>query len=355
MGDVRVPRSVSRSGRLIALLALASLATACVAAPASPASSSEPSDTDAAPTKPGGSVLASLTAPSSPTNGIIAWVDRPVAPFVEPTAQPLPTDARPCGSSDLSVRVGQWGAGMGNINLPVTFTNHSDSTCVLVGEPSLGGLRSDGALVPLEVTVGSYFGDPGPPANIASGQVAALNISGADGCSAAQSGKPQSYPKFRIGLPGGGSVDIVTGGFDITCGVSLSAFGVPADAVPAVIAPQSPLTAHIAAPATAVAGRPLVFTVTLTNPTDADFRLNPCPAYTEFVGTGSTKWVATVLNYELNCDATTTIPAGGSVTFEMHLALPVDQPAGSGKFGWGLQGDSGPWANAQLEILPAGG
>jgi hypothetical protein len=247
------------------------------------------------------------------------------------------------------------GAGMGNINLPVTFTNRSDSTCVLVGEPTLAGLRSNGALVPLEVTVGSYFGDPGPPANIAPGQVAALNISGAVGCSAAQSGKHESYSKFRIGLPAGGSVDVAAGGFDTICGESLSQFGVPADAIPPVTPPLSPLTAQMTAPATALASTTLAYTVTLSNPTTTDFALSPCPAYTEFVGTGSTKWIATILNYELNCDSTPSIPAGGSVTFEMHLALPADQPAGSGKFGWQLQGDSGPWANAQLEILPAGG
>jgi hypothetical protein len=243
---------------------------------------------------------------------------------------------------------------MGNINLPVNFSNTSHSTCVLKGEPTIGGLRSDGTLVPLRVTEGSYFGDPGPPANIAPGQVAALNVSGADACSAAQSGQHQGYPKFRIGLPSGGSVDVAAGGFDTICGVWVSQFGVPADAIPAVVAPQSPLTAQITAPATAMAGRTLAFTVTLTNPTSTDFRLSPCPAYDEFVGTGSTAWVATVLNYELNCDATTTIPAVGSVTFEMHLALPADQPIGSGKFGWGMQGDSGPWANAPLEVVPAG-
>jgi hypothetical protein len=43
----------------------------------------------------------------------------------------------------------------------------------------------------------------------------------------------------------------------------------------------------------AMAGRTLAFTGTLTNPTSTDFRLSPCPAYDEFVGTGSTAWIAT--------------------------------------------------------------
>jgi len=247
------------------------------------------------------------------------------------------------------------GGAMGNTNLPVTFTNRSASTCALVGEPTLAGLQSNGALVPLEVTAGSYFGDPGPPANIDPGQVAALNISGTAGCLAAQSGKHLGYPKFRIGLPAGGTIDIAAAGFEAICGVSLSQFGVPADAVTPVTPPASPLTVQMTAPATARAGTTLVYTVTLSNPTTTDVALSPCPTYTEFVGTGSTKWLATVLYYGLNCDSTPAIPAGGSATFEMHLALPADQPAGSGKFGWQVQGDSGPWANDQLEILPAGG
>jgi Protein of unknown function (DUF4232) len=262
---------------------------------------------------------------------------------------PLPTDARPCQPSDLTVRVNDYGAGMGNLNLPVDFENRSGSSCVLLGEPTLVGVRADGSLVRLHVTAGSYFGDPGPPSNIAPGQVAALNISGVTACSVGL-----GYPKFRLGLPGGGSVEIPTKGFPVGCGVWLSEFGVPADAPAATDAPLSPLTAAINAPATVRAGTTLVFKVTLGDPTGTDYILNPCPRYVEFVGSGSTAWVATVDNYELNCDTTPTIPARGSVTFEMLLALPSDQPAGSAKFGWDLQGDGGPFAGAQLEVLAAG-
>lgn len=341
MSDVRLDR-----GRwLIGLLLVAGFTVSCVAAEPS-SSSSQPSTRGATASLPASTAAASSTAPL----GEVAWVDRPVAPFVEPTAVPLPTDARPCQSSDLTIRVGDFGAGLGNLNLPVDFQNRSDSSCVLVGEPTLEGVKANGSLVPLQVTAGSYFGDPGPPSNIGPGQVAALNISGVDGCSVGT-----FYPTFRLGLPGGGSVVFPTKNFPVGCGVWVSEFSVPADAVPATDVPPSPLTATITAPPTALAGTTLTYSVTLSNTTTVAYRLSPCPAYTEFVGTGSPTWVATVLNYELNCDATPTIPAGASVTFEMRLALPADQPAGSGKFGWDLQGDSGPWANAELEILPAGG
>jgi hypothetical protein len=238
---------------------------------------------------------------------------------------------------------------MGNLDLPVDFVNRSASPCVLLGQPTIEGVKADGLLVGLHVTAGCYFGDPGPPSNIAPGQVAALNISGVTVCSVGT-----IYPMFRIGLPGGGSIEIPAKNFPVGCGVWVSDFGVPADAVPVTDAPLSPLTATIDVPATVRAGTTLMFTVTLANQTGSDYVLNPCPRYVEFVGSGSTSWVATVDNYELNCDATPAIRAGSSVTFEMVLALPSDQPAGPAKFGWDLQGDSGPFAGAQLQILAAG-
>jgi hypothetical protein len=350
------PRSADRSVRLIAALVIAGLASGCVVASSAPGSSQAGSSSAPAATGPDVSILASAKTSSSPGQGIVTWVDRPAAEYVDPTPRPYPTDARPCGAKDLKVSAGELGLAMGNTNLPVDFANASDSTCVLNGAPTIGGLRSDGTLVPLPISAGSYFGAPGPTANIAPGAVAALNISGADACLAADGGEHRIYPKLRIGLPAGGSVDIAVGGFDTICGVSVSGFGVPADAEPVANPSPSPLTAVIGAPATAVAGRNLAYTITLTNPTGTDVPLSPCPAYDEFVGSGSTTvWVATVLHYYLNCDVATTIPAGGSVTFEMRIAVPANQPGGMAKFGWDLQGGGGPGASAPLEVQAAGG
>jgi hypothetical protein len=352
MAESSVARIVLRGGHLIALLAIASLVSGCVVAATAPTSSQLTTSASAAPTRPGASGVASPPAASS--GPIVSWVDRPAAAFVEPTPKPYPTDARPCGPKDLKVSAGDVGAGLGNINLPVSFVNSSGSTCVLKGEPTIGGLEAEGILVPLVITLGSYFGDPGPPANIATGEVAALNISGADACPAVLGGKHRAYPMLRIGLPAGGGVDAAAHGFDTVCGVSVSQFGVPADAEPAVDPPLSPLTAQISAPPTVVAGQILMYTVTLTNPRSTDVSLSPCPAYDEFVGSGSNSmWVATVLHYYLNCDATPTIPAGASVTYEMRLTLPANQPEGMAKFGWDLQGGGGPSAIAPLMVTAA--
>jgi hypothetical protein len=352
MVESRALQIVFRRGHVLGLLAIASLVSGCIAAAATPSSSQPASSTGSVPTKP---VTPSASRPpSGPPGPIVAWVDRPASAFVDPTPKPYRTDARPCEPRDLKVSAGEVGAGLGNINLPVTFVNSSDSTCILKGEPTIGGLQSGGILVPLAIRFGSYFGDPGPAANIATGEAAALNISGADACPAILGGKHRVYPMLRIGLPGGGGVDAPAHGFDTVCGVSVSQFGVPADGEPVVDPPLSPLTAQISAPTTAAAGQILMYSVTMTNPQSTDVSLSPCPAYDEFVGTGSNNtWVATVLHYYLNCDASPTIPAGASLTYAMRLSLPANQPVGMAKFGWDVQGGGGPWAGAELTVTAA--
>jgi Protein of unknown function (DUF4232) len=298
---------------------------------------------------------AAPTATGSPAAGIVPWADLPAPAFVEPTPAPYPTDARPCRQQDLAVKVGPGGGALGNYNLPVSFVNVSTTACLLAGSPTIAGLTAAGTLVPLNASGGSYFGDPGPTADMAPGGITALNISGADACPAIIGGAHKVYPTLRLGLASGGSIDIPGGGFDTVCGVSVSAFGVPADAPSTAGPPPSPLTAAISAPATAAPGAVLEFTVTLSNPTAADVALEPCPAYEEFVGSGDTTWVATIRDYYLNCATASTIPAGGTLKFAMRLALPANQPAGTAKFGWDIQGGVGPWANAPLEVRPPGG
>jgi hypothetical protein len=332
--------------RLILLLAAAALAAGCTA-PSGVLES--PSGTPAI------TPVATSAATPPPVVGVVPWVDAPAPAFVEPTPGPYPTDARPCRQQDLAVKVGPGGGALGNYNLPVSFSNVSNTACLLAGSPTIAGLTAAGRLVPLKASKGSYFGDPGPTANMGPEGVTVLNISTADACDEILAGVHKVYPTLRLGLASGGSIDIPGGGFDTICGVSVSAFGVPADAPSAAGPPLSPLTAAISARATAVPGAVLEFTVTLTNPTATDVSLAPCPAYTEFVGSGDTTWVATIRDYYLNCAAATTIPAGGALTFAMHLALPANQPAGMAKFGWDIQGGAGPWANAQLQVQPAGG
>jgi Protein of unknown function (DUF4232) len=346
MPSLNVVRTAIVARRLAVFFAIAVTAAACVA-PSGALDS--PSGTSA------NTPVASAALTASPSAGIVPWVDAPAPAFVEPTASPYPADARPCRQQDLAVKVGPGGAALGNYNLPVSFVNVSNTACLLAGSPTIAGLTAAGTLVPLNASEGSYFGDPGPTANMGPGGVTVLNISGADACDEILAGAHKVYPTLRLDLASGGSIDIPGGGFDTICGVSVSAFGVPADAQSAAGPPPSPLTAAISAPATAAPGAVLEFTVTLTNQTATDVALEPCPAYEEFIGSGDTTWVATIRDYYLNCATASTIPAGGALTFAMRLALPANQPAGMAKFGWDIQGGAGPWAGAPLQVRPVGG
>jgi len=288
---------------------------------------------------------------ATPSPGVVAWVDRPAPPYVEPTPTPpnFSTDARPCHASDLAASAGGIGAAGGTANIRIDFTNQSTTPCVLLGQPTLAGISADGSVTDLNARLGSIIGDaPWPAANIAPGETAAVNVSSADACEVAQEGEHRFYPTLRIGLPSGDAIDVPSHGFDTVCGIEASQFGVPALEQPPEEPPPSPLTAHMSAPTTAHAGEEFSYTVTLRNRSDTDYPLTPCPAYEEYV---STEDGYSHPNYYLNCDGVQDIPAGEAVTYEMRLEVPAEfGPANVAKFGWHLQGDSGPGAVAPLEI-----
>lgn len=284
--------------------------------------------------------------------GVVAWIDRPAPPDAGPTTPKFAADARPCRPRDLRARPGQAGVGLGHTNLQILFVNRSASSCLLAGYPTVAGIGTGGVVTPLAAIHGSYFGNPGPTANIAPGQAAAVNVSGEDACQAAVDGQHVLYHELRIGLPRGG-VDAPVR-FDAVCGVTVSRFGVPGDLPKAP--PPSPLTARIAAAATVHPGADFWYTVTLANPTASALVLRPCPAYEEYVfpipprreTVGRNEYV--VKNYYLNCAAASEIGAHRSVTYQMRLQLPAGLPVGdSAKFVWLLHG-GGPGASAPLRI-----
>jgi hypothetical protein len=291
-------------------------------------------------------------APRSAPPGVIAWVDRP-ASQVSPamTAPSYTTGARPCTPADLTVTPGENGPAAGVVHFQVLFTNRSATKCWLNGHPtSVAGVASDGTVTPLPVVHGGPAMDGAPSADIAPGQSAELGLAAGDGCAAIMSGRHRVFAALQFGLPGsapGTTTGTVTGsgdGFDTECGVWVSEFGVPGD-IPAG-PPPSPLTAAITSPAAARAGTTLSYQVTLANPTAAPFSLDPCPSYVEYLG-GSGGNVSRY--FYLNCAAASSIPAHGSVTFEMELAIPASmQPMTGAKLDWQVQGGTGP---AQASIL----
>jgi len=124
----------------------------------------------------------------------------------------------------------------------------------------------------------------------------------------------------------------------------------PPDAAPP---PWSVLTTSVQAPSVAVAGVTLRYFVTVRNPTDQPVPLDPCPAYVQRLFSGN----ATLADgrFLLNCPAAPTIPAGGSVTFEMLVDIPSDAPAGPGILFWAGDGVYGlPGPKLPITIAPPG-
>jgi hypothetical protein len=93
-----------------------------------------------------------------------------------------------------------------------------------------------------------------------------------------------------------------------------------------------PVAIDIEAPSSAARGHTLVYRVKITSLGKRDYRLEPCPDYTESVGKNET-----VGSYQLNCGPVGTIAAAASVTFEMHLEIPRGARTGPDFLGWTLQ------------------
>jgi uncharacterized protein DUF4232 len=296
-----------------------------------------------------------VAVPHASATPSVAWVDHLAAQVPIVLRSPrYSTGARPCRPAGLSVSHGKLGYATGHSNVRVYLTNHSATACWLDGYPTVAGAAANGTVTPLHAKHGSFFGNPGPPANITPGQTAAINISGEDICALAGAGEHQVYPELLIGLPGGRTVDAHGTGFDAICGVSVSPFGVPADQShgPA----PSPLTARITAGPTPRAGTDFGYLVTLTNPTAKPFPLRPCPSYAEFLGgltgSGATKSYLAKYYY-LNCSTVQAIPAHGSVTYQIKLPLPAGLPAGFySKLDWQIQGGAGPAVATSLTVEP---
>jgi hypothetical protein len=95
--------------------------------------------------------------------GIVEWADRPAPAYSPPEPTPLPytTTAPICRVEQLRATGAVGGVATGNVDERFTFTNVSDSTCLLRGFPTVSGLAPDGRRVLLDPTRspnGTFFG-----------------------------------------------------------------------------------------------------------------------------------------------------------------------------------------------------
>jgi hypothetical protein len=150
---------------------------------------------------------------------------------------------------------------------------------------------------------------------------------------------------LRVTLPGRGSlVPAVEAGTPRELTTRCDAPGAPSTLSRGPFAPALPepppsplegLTATIALPPTAVAGRPLRYTVTLTNPTQRPVSLRDCPNYKQAVLLEVDG--KAVERHLLNCAPVGAIGPGQRVTFAMVLELPARLRPGVGVLSWVLE------------------
>ncbi len=289
-------------------------------------------------------------APSAGSSaGAVPWANRPAPAYTPPAARvaAAPRGRYPaCAAAGLVGRVSSaFGMGAGQYTRYLVLTNVSGRPCTLSGAPSvITGLRPGGRRAALAGPA-SVSADPNliGQANLRPGQSAQLAITTTSMCPAgAASCARRSYAQVAVGVRGGQvrvgfprsqPLSVITG-----AGIAVSAFGLPAPPPGLVSSPLDALTVASAAPKAMPGGTTVDYRVTLRNPTSHAVALRPCPSYAEFVASPGTSLSQDTHRYFLNCGAVSAIPARGSVTFIMRVAVP--STTGPAKYGWILQGTS---------------
>jgi Protein of unknown function (DUF4232) len=280
---------------------------------------------------------------------VVSWVDDPLPAYRTPSAQLVryPASAPPCDASQLRLRNGRTGAGLGHYLEELDIENIGDRPCLVRGYPTLTALDARGARVSLEPQRGgTYFGQL-LPADIAPGGRVHLDF---DTTSACQGGRAPTvrYHAVTLELPQGGTLRGPGTSLVDQCGLTMSQVGLPMRYAPPPVAPGSPgtLRARIVLPRTAQRGGLLRFTVVLRNPTARRVTLAPCPGYTESLF-AQQAFVRRTLR--LNCKQVTELAPRAQQRYAMQLRVPRGA-SGFAKVGWSLDTANGPFAGGVVQI-----
>lgn len=286
----------------------------------------------------------------TPSAGVVSWRDLPLVERPAPTLSPRPAAAA-CRTADLALDDTETNGAGGTLITQVRVHNRGPARCTVTGRPTL--LKTDpgtGRTSTFTSGTGTHLPpEPGStPATIDPDEEAQLNIETYGGC---LDGRPQTtYAGVKLRMPDSGEFALHLS-LNVTCGINVGEWfrAPPAEPQPD---PYAALTASIQAPASVKVGTTLDYVVTLTNPTDADIPLDPCPNYSVIlqvpVKTGGYR--------QLNC-AVPAIPAHGSIRFAMRLPIPSFTTfSGPATLSWAL-GDNGatdqaPAASVLIAIEP---
>ncbi len=271
------------------------------------------------------------TGSSSPSNAI-PWIAASGKLFSPVLA------ARLCRASDLRATVLGNGAYQGQVTEDMLLVDSATDACFLLGPPSLE-VASPGK-PPITVQRGGLANSR---LDLQPGQQVETII----GCPNVAAGLAST--SLVLNAPGGGTVTVD--------GIRL-----PADcSTPSIVAFQEgplpaptgigALSVQLNLPASAPLGQAMSYTVTLVNPTPAAVPLTPCPSYTEHLSQPQGQTVSVVQSsYLLNCHAAASVPASGSLTFQMMMLVPGNWTPGPAKFLWNLEVQGQPAAGAVIEV-----
>jgi hypothetical protein len=259
------------------------------------------------------------------------------------------TATHACAAADVQVAAGPAGAWRGQATQEIRIANSGSETCRLPGFPGVQLQPANEA----PQTVGASEQAPqlaSTPLELAPGEEAIVLLGTPGSCDAANGPARKVSKRLQLALPGGGvkmldgvHIDTLCGRatvmrFERVQGEAAARAMAAAMAIPGAGA-ISLLTGAISAPDEASRGGVLRYTVTLTNPTAQPVSLAACPAYTQSLYADGASADSTL---RLNCGgAGGQIPAKGSVSFDMQVAVPAGLAAGSGKLSWKLDGGPG--------------
>lgn len=272
--------------------------------------------------------------PSVPAH--IPWIASAGASMA---SSPLPAQ-RTCGAVDLKLVAGQTGAWQGRASQQILLTQVGPEPCYLPAPPDAAALLPDGAV------------DPATPNRSAVHRVDLRPSQGAfllvgTPASCAGVGHPKVADRLRLTLPGSQVVTVDGVWINVECGPP-EVLIFSADPAPTPTGPLAGLRVRMDAPGTVQRGTTLTYLVTLANPTQNTIVLDPCPSYTEALGTAAD--VGPLRTLLLNCSAAPSLAPGAQLVYEMKLAVPSTMPLGPTKLSWQLDVPAGATAGARLSV-----
>jgi hypothetical protein len=272
-------------------------------------------------------------APATP-GGLVPWIAAPPRPPAPARPAAVPPGTPACTADRLHATAG-WEGATGSLAGWMHLTSRAGARCQLRGYPTIQLLDQQGRALPTRT--GRAGRSQATPVLLRPGTAATVTFVWRNWC-----GPNPGRLGLRVTLPGGGTlVPAVEAGTPRGLAARCDAPGAPSTLSRGPFAPQLPqpppsplegLTATIGLPPTAVAGRPLRYTVTLANPTDRPVSLRDCPNYQQAVLLGIDG--KAIERHRLNCAPVGAIGPGQRVRFAMVLELPARLRPGGGVLSW---------------------